>query len=146
MRKFTRLALLAIVPLGLFAARLTLRDGTVVNGRFVNGTEDRIVFQDESGVRRTYNINEVQNVDFNETITPARGERNRERADNGRRVWTTLPAGTQLSVRTDESINASTATEGQTYAASIHEDVRDASGNTVIPRGSQANLVINSAS
>src|SRR5258708_37286698 len=94
MRKFTQLAILAIIPLGLFAARLTLRDGTVVTGRFVSGTEDRIVFQDDSGIRRTFNTSQVQTVDFNDVMTPAFSRRDdaANRVDNLRVVWHTLPA------------------------------------------------------
>src|SRR5436305_2118331 len=80
MRKFTQLAVLAIIPFGLFAARVTLRDGSVVTGRFVSGTESRIVFQDESGIRRTFNLNEVQTLDFNDTSGPAYNrDRDRDR-------------------------------------------------------------------
>jgi hypothetical protein len=153
MRKFTQLAVLAIIPFGLFAARITLRDGSTFNGRFMSGTQDRIVFQDDTGMRRTFNINEVQTVDFNDTMAPARRDdqgRNDQfnrpddsanRVDN-RRVWATLPAGTQVSVRTDETIQADTANEGRTYPASIQQDVLDTSGNVAIPRGSRANLVV----
>ena len=144
MRKFTRLAILAIIPLGLFAARLTLRDGTVVTGRFLSGSEDRIVFQDASGVRRTFNTTEVQTVDFNDVIAPAveRRNDNANRIDDRRPVWVTLPAGTQISVRADEPINADSAPEGRTYPASVQQDIVDGGGNVVIPRGSRANLVV----
>src|SRR3954449_13265704 len=127
MRKFTQLAILAIIPFGLFAARITLRDGSTINGRFLSGTEDRIVVQDDSGLRRTFNINEVQTVDFNDTIAPAynrdsdrrddsanRRDDSANRVDN-RRVWTTLPAGAQISVRTDQTIQADAANEGRTF-------------------------------
>jgi hypothetical protein len=160
MRKLTRLAILAIIPLGLFAARLTLRDGTVVNGRFISGSEDRIVFLDDRGIRRTFNTNEIQMLDFNNMVAPADNpgqdrdrvndrlnDRVNDRSDDARqndnrRVWTTLPAGTQLSVRTDETINADDDNQGRTYPAAIQQDVLDGSGNVVIPRGSQAGLVV----
>src|SRR5437588_2894858 len=116
MRKISQLAILALIPLGLFAARLTLRDGTTVNGRFVSGSEDRIVFMDDRGMRRTFNTNEIQTLDFNDMIAPAGGALNRDNRDNDRRddsanrmddrsrsAWATLPAGTQISVRSDEA-------------------------------------------
>jgi len=139
MRKFTQLALLAIIPFGLFAARVTLRDGTVVTGRFLNGTESRIVFQDESGIRRTFNTNEIQTIDFNDVMTPLSNSANRM---DTRVAWATLPSGRQISVRTDETIQTDTATQGRTYPASIQQDVLDASGKVAIPRGSRANLVV----
>jgi len=157
MRKISQLAILALIPLGLFAARLTLRDGTTVNGRFVSGSEDRIVFMDDRGMRRTFNTNEIQTLDFNDMIAPAGGALNRDndRRDNDRRDdganrmddrrrgdFATLPAGTPISVRSDETINADTDNQGRTYSASIYQDVLDSSGAVLIPRGSRATLVV----
>lgn len=57
-----------------------------------------------------------------------------------------LPAGTQISVRAEDTIDSATAVEGQTYAGEIADDVVDANGDVVIPHGSNAQLVIRSAS
>jgi hypothetical protein len=57
-----------------------------------------------------------------------------------------VPAGTEISVRTNETIDSAKATEGQTYVADVTEDVRDADGAVVIPRGANARIVIVSAS
>jgi hypothetical protein len=57
-----------------------------------------------------------------------------------------LPAGTQVSVRSEETIDSATAVEGQTYAGEIADDVLDAAGDVVIPHGSNAQIVIRSAS
>ncbi len=57
-------------------------------------------------------------------------------------MYATLPANTQIAVRTAEGIHASNATPGRTYPASIDQDVVDANGNPVIPRGSNALLVV----
>jgi hypothetical protein len=57
-----------------------------------------------------------------------------------------LPAGTEISVRTEETIDSGKAAEGQSFPAEVTRDVRDADGNTVIPRGANAQLIIRSAS
>jgi hypothetical protein len=57
-----------------------------------------------------------------------------------------IPAGTEVSVRNDETIDSAKAVEGQTYAAEVTTDVRDANGAIVIPRGANAQLVIKSGS
>jgi hypothetical protein len=57
-----------------------------------------------------------------------------------------ISAGTEVAVRNDEAIDSSKAAEGQTYAAEVTDDVRDAKGDVVIPRGANAQLVIRSAS
>jgi hypothetical protein len=52
----------------------------------------------------------------------------------------TLPSGTEIKVRTDSAIPAKPAADTR-YSASVSEDVKDASGNVVIPRGSRARLI-----
>ena len=57
-----------------------------------------------------------------------------------------LPIGSRVPVRTEEMIDSGTAAEGQTYAAEIADDVPDANGDTVVPRGANAQVIIRSAS
>lgn len=57
-----------------------------------------------------------------------------------------LAAGTKVPVRTEENIDSAKAVEGQTFAADITDDVLDANGDVVIPRGANAQIVIKSAS
>ncbi|HEY6945481.1 MAG TPA: hypothetical protein VI431_10110 [Candidatus Acidoferrum sp.] len=57
-----------------------------------------------------------------------------------------LPVGTKVAVRTEDTIDSAKAAEGQTYPAEAADDVLDADGNVVIPRGSNAQIVIRSAS
>ena len=69
---------------------------------------------------------------------------------NGRATNTsssgTIANGTQLSVRTNELIDSSTSNVGQTYSAQIASDILDNNGSVTIPKGSDARLVIRSAS
>lgn len=57
-----------------------------------------------------------------------------------------LASGTKVSVRTEETIDSGKAVEGQTFAAEIVDDVLDANGDVVVPRGANAQIVIRSAS
>jgi hypothetical protein len=57
-----------------------------------------------------------------------------------------IPSGTQISVRTNESIDSKKATAGQSFSAVISQSVIDDSGAVAIPRGSPATLVIKEAS
>jgi len=57
-----------------------------------------------------------------------------------------VPADTKIAVRTEDTIDSAKAAEGQTFAAEVADDVLDASGDVVIPRGSNAQIVIRSAS
>lgn len=57
-----------------------------------------------------------------------------------------LPAGTEVSVRTNEAIDSGAAAEGQTFDAQVTRDASDTAGVVVIPRGASALIVIKSAS
>ena len=52
-----------------------------------------------------------------------------------------VPSGSEIKLRNDENIKASSASAGHTYQASVSEDVTDANGNVVIPKGSRATLM-----
>lgn len=54
----------------------------------------------------------------------------------------TLPAGTELLVMTNENIDSATANEGQTFSADVAENVTNSAGKVVIPKGSEAELVL----
>ena len=56
-----------------------------------------------------------------------------------------IPSGTELKVRTSEKIDSKTASDGQTFAAVVEQDVVDGSGQTALPKGSDAELVIRKA-
>ena len=158
MRKLSLLAILAILPAGLFAARLTLRNGSVVEGDLVSATTNRIVFRDANGVRHTYNTSDVENLDFNNFNSRRNDSVSRDRNDSVSRdrndsvsgdrldtrgsAWATLPAGSQISVRTDQAINADTASTGTTYPATVSSDIIGDNGQVVVPRGARANLVV----
>jgi outer membrane lipoprotein SlyB len=57
-----------------------------------------------------------------------------------------LPAGTELSVRTNEAIESESAASGRTYSAQVDKEVRDSSGNVTIPRLSPVQLVVRETS
>lgn len=57
-----------------------------------------------------------------------------------------LATGTKVPVRTEETIDSGKAVEGQTFAADMADDVLDANGDVVVPRGANAQIVIRSAS
>ena len=55
---------------------------------------------------------------------------------------TTIPSGTEISVRTDEAIRADSqnADTSRTYSGKVSEDVMGSDGRVLIPRGSRAQL------
>src|SRR5215472_568421 len=52
----------------------------------------------------------------------------------------TLPAGTDIKVRTDQEITAEAANAGQSYPATVNSAVVDREGHVLIPQGARARL------
>jgi hypothetical protein len=57
-----------------------------------------------------------------------------------------LPVGTEIPVRTEETIDSAKAAEGQTFAAEVTRAIKDGDGDVVIPRGANARIIIRSSS
>jgi hypothetical protein len=148
-----------------FADTLVLRDGSRRSGTLDSVSEQYITL-DEGGTLHRYHRSEVQRIELNsyqrDTAATAPVPQNRNYSDqvanqnddrdralepgggkfNGRDA-VALPAGTQISVITTDPIDSKTGSEGQTFAASIAQDVMDQdTGRVVIPKGADAELVI----
>lgn len=57
-----------------------------------------------------------------------------------------VPIGTEISVRTNDKIDSSESTEGQTFSAVIASDVTGTSGEVLVPKGADAKLVLRQVS
>lgn len=53
-----------------------------------------------------------------------------------------IRSGTNISVRTNETIDVRNSADGRIYTAVVDRDVLDANGNVAIPRGSNAELIV----
>ncbi len=134
-------------------ATVTLRDGSRVSGAVVSTSPSEIVISD-AGSNRTLDMKNVRSIDYADAApTPALASEPEAVHENHYHpepaAVTTkreeLPAGTELPVRVEETIDSGKAVEGQTFAAEMARDVLDADGGVVIPRGSNAQVVIRSA-
>ena len=97
------------------ADTLVMRNGTRVQGTVVSLAARTITFEDASGVSRRYNANQVDALEFR----PA-GQQNAAVGTSGSsRRLEVLPSGTDLTVRTAEEIDSSTAVVNQTFSAIV---------------------------
>jgi hypothetical protein len=131
---------LLLVPGRAWGDTLVLRDGTRVSGVLVSATARTITFKDTHGVSHRYTTKQVQAVEFTSASQGSTGA-----SRNGRKLEV-LPRGTELVVRTNETIDSKTAAENQTFSAELDQDVVGGSGRVVVPKGSPAQLIIRSAS
>ena len=133
-------------------ATVLLRDGTSYSGTVKSTSAAAITLTGDDKSTRTIEMRDVKTIDYGEVaaasppVEPAPVARTRPVASNISTRTYQLRAGTELSVRTDETIDSKKAVQGQTFAAEVSKDVHDAAGDVVIPRGSNAQIVIRSAS
>jgi hypothetical protein len=114
-----------------------------VSGKVVSVAGRTITFEDASSrVSRRYNANQVDALEFT-TVTQrnAAAESGSARGNRNRRLEV-LPSGTELTVRTAEVIDSSTAVIDQTFSAVVESDIRGESDTVIVPAGSHAVLVL----
>lgn len=151
-------------------ATVIMRDGSRVSGQVTASTPSEITLNTDAGATRTIAMKDVRRVDYADSAAPAppptagapatapgsqaaaqpieprREERVRPEPSEIRSTTLTVPAGAEVPVRTNETIDSAVAVEGQTYSAEVASDIKDQDGAVVIPRGANAQIVIRSAS
>jgi hypothetical protein len=157
-------------------ATVFLRDGSSYSGRVSKSSPAELAIAGDDQTTRTFAMTDVKSVEYDTSAPPAptasasqpaeapastaaapepppppadqrlHDEHYHPEESSIRTKTYELAAGTDVSVRTEETIDSRRAVEGQSYAAEVSRDVRDANGDVVIPRGSNAQMVIRSAS
>jgi hypothetical protein len=150
-------------------ATILMRDGTTLTGTVTATSSAAITLAGDDNTTHTVPMTQVKSIEYDDTsaaptsatqtgATPPSTSAPRAaseslhqhhyhptRAEIHTKTYQ-LPVGTQVSVRSEETIDSATAVEGQTFAAEITDNVLDANGDVVIPHGSNAQIVIRSAS
>ncbi|HLK48826.1 MAG TPA: hypothetical protein VKT49_11860 [Bryobacteraceae bacterium] len=154
-------------------ATVELRDGTSVTGTVLSSSAGEIQISGDDKLTRTIPMTQVRSIQYDDSPAaagappdtsgpapaaptaasrPARPKQleHREHYHPAEQAVTsrthTLPAGTEIAVRNEETIDSGKAAEGQTFPAEVTKDVLDGEGNVVIPAGANAQIVIRSAS
>lgn len=109
---------------------VTLRGGKSYTGHFTGIVP--INFQDSEGIQYQFPSSDVDAIVFNHAGALAAVPANS----------LVIPIGADFAVRTNETIDSKTSYDGQTYSASIAEDVLGISGQVAIPAGSSAQLIV----
>ena len=147
-------------------AMVVMRDGTRLAGSVVESSPSEITLAGDDSVRRTIPMKQVKSIEYDDASQTAAAPGQKAPAHKSARSQAQtvhenhyhpaesviqtrtyqLPVGTEVSVRAEETIDSSKAAEGQVYAAEVTQDVLDATGAVVIPSGSNAKIIIKSAS
>ena len=140
MRKFNGLLVLGIclVTSGLSADSLRLKNGSLINGKFIGGTESEISFQIGSSVQK-YEVRDLASLKFG----PATSAPSASSPSLGPRPAATtpviastvmIPAGTRISVRTIDGIDSTKNHPGDRFQASLQEPLI-VDGSVIAPKG-----------
>jgi hypothetical protein len=124
-----------------WADSLELKNGSLIKGRFMGGTESEISFQVGSSVQK-YNLADIVSLKFDsESATsdmPARpnGSLSSDPGTAGIKAPAniTIPAGTRISVRTIDGIDSTKNHVGDRFQASLEEPLM-VDGNVVVAKG-----------
>ncbi len=109
---------------------ITLRGGKTYTGHFTGILP--ISFQGAQGIQYQFPSSDIDAIVFNSAGAPPAVPANS----------LIIPVGADMPVRTNVAIDSTSSYEGQTYSASIAEDVAGMSGSVAIPSGSAAQLIV----
>ena len=137
-------------------ATVLLRDGTRMAGNITSNSPAGITLVGEDNMPHSIAMKDVKSISYDEppaapgAIAAVPDDFHEDHyhppVDAVRSTTYTLAAGTSIPVRSEETIDSRIASTGQTYAAEVIRDILDPAGAVVIPRGSNAQIVIRSAS
>jgi hypothetical protein len=148
MEKFRRnYGMLIAILLAALIARadsLELKNGSLINGRFMGGSENEISFQVGSSVQK-FSRSDIVSIKFDSDAAmsdtsrepdrvPLNKSEDVEHASRQTSVSVTIPAGTRISVRTIDGIDSTKNDVEDRFQASLEESLI-VDGNVVIEKG-----------
>jgi hypothetical protein len=123
-----------------WADTLELKNGSLIKGKFLGGTETEISFQVGSTVQK-YNVTDIVSLKFDSegaASAPAPQPQSSLPDDPGtvahvemKSAYVTIPAGTRISVRTMDAIDSTYNVVGDRFQASLEEPLR-LEGNVLV--------------
>jgi hypothetical protein len=122
---------------------LELKNGSLIKGKFIGGTESEISFQVGSSVQK-YNLADIASLKFDSESAasdqpkPSASSlpdepKPAEHAGIKTPAYVTIPAGTRISVRTINTIDSTQNSVGDRFEASLEEPLR-VGGNEIVSR------------
>jgi hypothetical protein len=140
--KYGFLTALTLAASMAWADTLELKNGSLIKGKFLGGTETEISFQVGSTVQK-YQVADVVSLKFDPeggASAPAPQPQGSLPDDPGtvahiemRPAYLTIPAGTQISVRTIDAIDSTYSVVGDRFQASLEEPLT-LEGNVVVAK------------
>src|SRR3974390_311425 len=118
-----------LAALAAHADSLELKNGSLINGKFMGGSQTSINFQVGSSVQN-YDVADIRSLQFGpdaRAVPPPNPSRQPSAPDMGEEEVAktsqsvTIPAGTRISIRTIDSIDSTKNHVGYRFGASLEE-------------------------
>jgi hypothetical protein len=132
-----------VAAVAAWADSLELKNGSLIKGKFIGGTQTSISFQVGSSVQ-SYNVADIRSLRFDSdervgSASPSSNHLNVRAAEEKEGVAepsssAILPAGTRISVRTIDDIDSTKNRVGYRFRASLEEPLW-VDGILVVPKG-----------
>ena len=126
-----------------WADSLQMKNGSVIKGRFMGGTESQVTFQVGSSVQQ-YNLADIVSIKFDSEGTASDMPAQPASSSSGlvgpgpsstkTFDYVTIPAGTHISVRTIDGIDSTKNRVGDRFQASLEEPLT-VGDNVVVAKG-----------
>jgi len=138
-RNYGLLLLLCLLSSSAWSDTLELRNGSVIKGKFISGTDAEIRFQVGSSVQK-YSVADIFSLKFdNDGASQFATRPNESKAAEQKVAQTpamiTIRAGTRISVRTVDGIDSTKNHVGDRFQASLEEPLT-VDGNVIVAKGS----------
>ena len=133
------LIVLCLTAASVWGDSLELKNGSLIKGKFVGGTETEISFQVGSSVQK-YNVADIVSLKFDSVSSademPVRPSESKGREQGSVKTpgELTIPTGTRISVRTIDSVDSSKNHVGDRFQASLEEPLI-VGGDVVVAKG-----------
>jgi hypothetical protein len=134
---------LSVAAVSARADSLELKNGSLINGKFVGGTQTSISFQIGSSVQ-SYGVADIRSLRFDSdaqgtSLSVPSKQPSSPRAIGEDEVAksvpsVTIPAGTRISIRTIDAIDSTRNHVGDRFQASLEQPLW-VDGNIVVPKG-----------
>ena len=118
---------------------LRLKSGAGVQGTLISANSNGIRFETIRGEQKSYAVADVDGIDFAPLPPPPQPAPSNVSAAPSPSV--VVPAGTEITVRTIDSIQGSASGAGQRYKASIDDPIV-VNNQVVIPRGTNCTIEV----
>ena len=143
-------AVLSLLTSLAWSDSLELKNGSLIKGKFVGGTETEVIFQVGSS-RQRYNVADIVSLKFDSdrplgtmapSETPARDSlvprppapKSEDTIYKSASSYVTVPSGTRISVRTIDAVDSTRNQVGDRFQASLEEPVY-VDGREVLAKG-----------